>query len=168
MSNKSLFWKGSWITTIALLISFFACTKSEPGDDNSQPYNFDATLHSSDMKTNFGAIGFLKFRQDPDTARIITLDTYISNLMPNHDYILQRAVNPITDADCTSVAWLTLGLGLTPQTIHTDSHGNGHEKLFRAVTAIARGTTFRIHFQIVDVSSTLAVLASDCEQYTVR
>ena len=167
MSYK-LFRIGSKITAILLLISYFGCTKSIPGDDNSQPYNFDATLLPIDVKMNSGAVGFLKFRQDPDTARIITLDTYISNLLPNHDYILQRAVNPIIDADCTSVAWLTLGLGLTPQTIHTDSHGNGHEKLFRDITSIARGTTFRIHFQIVDVASIVAVLASDCEQYTVR
>jgi hypothetical protein len=167
MRCKPLFRIVSGIAAFALFVVFFACTKDTPSDDNSQPYNFDAILHSTDLK-NPEMVGLLKFRQDPDTARIITLDTYISNLIPNHDYILQRAVNPITDADCTSVAWLTLGLGLTPQTIHTDSHGNGHEKLFRDITAIARGTTFRIHFQIVDVASTVAVLASDCEQYTVR
>ena len=155
------------IIVIALFLS--GCEKSIPGDDNTGPYNFDAVLHPVDMK-GLGKFseGLLKFRQNPDTARIITLDTYIVGLLPNHDYKLQRAVNPITDADCTSTAWLTLGLGLVPQAIHTDGQGNGHEKLFRDVTSAARGTQFKIHFQIIDAVSLASVLTSDCESYTVR
>ena len=106
--------------------------------------------------------------QDPDTARIINLNTWVRNLEPNHSYLLQRAVNPITDPDCSSTAWLTLGLGLDQQDLKTDSKGDGHAELWRAVTSIARGTQFRIHFQIVDATTLNPVLFSDCYDYTVR
>ncbi len=157
------------LSFILFISAFTACEKSVPGDDNSQPYNIDVTLRPEVGKDKPGAgFGFVKFRQDPDTARIITLDTWVFNLMPDHDYQLQRAVNPITDADCTSTAWLTLGKGLVPQMIHTDAKGNGHEDLFRDITAVARGAEFRIHFQIIDAVSLTTVLSSDCYQYTVR
>jgi hypothetical protein len=151
------------------IISFIACDKSVPGNDDLGPFNINVTLLPVDLKTGGGLEqGFIKFRQDPDTNRIITLDTYVANLKPNHDYLLQRAVNPITDADCTSTAWLTLGKGLVAQSIHTDGRGDGHELLFRDITSIARGTTFRIHFQIIDAVTMDPVLNSDCDQYTVR
>jgi len=153
------------------LFVFNACQKGVPGDGANLPpyYNLDVALNPVSLKMGYGnSAGFIKFRQDPDTARIITLETWITHLEPNHPYILQRAVNPITDSSCTSVAWLTLGLGLVPQAIHTDFRGNGHEELFRAVTSIARGTQFRIHFQILDSLTLTPVLSSDCYQYTVR
>lgn len=150
--------------------SFIACDKSMPqNDDDLGPYNIDVTLKGDNFKNpSISASGFIQFRQDPDTNRIITLKTWVFNLQGNHDYILQRAVNPITDADCTSTAWLTLGKGLVAQTIHTDAKGNGYEELFRDITTIARGTSFRIHFQIVDATTLATVLTSDCDQYTVR
>jgi hypothetical protein len=154
---------------ILFISAFAACEKSVPGDDNLQPYNIDVTLRPNTDKNSPGAgIGFVKFRQNPDTARIITLDTWVANLLPNHDYQLQRAVNPITDADCTSTTWLTLGEGLVAKSIHTDNKGNGEANLFRDITSIARGTEFRIHFQIIDAQTLLPVLFSDCDQYTVR
>jgi hypothetical protein len=164
MSRISLF--------MILLFSFVACDKNVPDDGvNTAPfYNLDVTLLPVTDKTDFGehAAGFLKFRQDPDTARIITLDTWVFNLLPNHSYSLQRAVDPITSTDCTSTAWLTLGMGLVPQTINTDAKGNGHEDLFRNITAAARGSQFRIHFQIIDATTLETVLTSDCTQFTVR
>jgi hypothetical protein len=42
------------------------------------------------------------------------------------------------------------------------------ETLWRDVTAAARGTSFDIHFQIIDATSMEVVLTSDCYQYTVR
>jgi hypothetical protein len=154
---------------ILFISAFAACEKSVPGDDSLQPYNINVTLRPNTDKEKPGAgFGFIKFRQDPDTARIITLDTWVANLLPNHDYQLQRAVNPITDADCTSTMWLTLGEGLVPKAIHTDNKGNGQANLFRDITAIARGTEFRIHFQIIDAETLSPVLFSDCDQYTVR
>lgn len=152
-----------------LAILFAACHKTLPADNNLGPYNLDVTLFPSNLKdARIGSFGFIKFRQNPDTARIITLDTYLNGLLPHHAYLLQRAVNPITDSSCSSTAWLTLGLGLVPQSIHTDAKGNGHEELFRAVTSIARDTEFHIHFQVVDSVTSMAVLGSDCYQYTVR
>ncbi len=149
-------------------MSFVACDKSLPPDEDLGIYNINVDLLPANVKTGGLERGFIEFRQDPDTNRIITLDTWLNNMKPNHDYLLQRAVNPITDADCTSTAWLTLGLGLVAQSIHTDGRGNGHETLFRDITSIARGTQFRIHFQIIDAVTLNTVLTSNCDEYTVR
>ncbi len=146
---------------------FFSCKKDIDIPPADRPYDLDVRLFSTgkDLRTS----GFIRFRQDPDTARIIDLNTWVSGLAPNHAYQLQRAVNPITDSTgCSSTAWLTLGLGLTPQSIHTDASGSGNADLWRAVTAIARGTQFHIHFQVIDSLTKAPVLNSDCYNYTVR
>jgi hypothetical protein len=169
MKTKSLLIAARLSMIIGLMGIFISCNKSVLKDEDLGPYNIDVTLHTLDSKGDFNAgYGFIKFRQDPDTARIITLDTWVFNLAPNHDYILERAVNPITDNDCTSTSWLQLGKGLVAQTIHTDFKGDGMENLFRDITSIARGTQFKIHFQIIDASTLATVLVSDCDQYTVR
>jgi len=130
----------------------------------------DAPSYNLNVKLNGeSGSGFVKFRQHPDTARIINLDTWLFDLKPNHTYLLQRAVNPIADpTQCSSTAWLTLGLGLTPQAIQTDDKGNGMEPLWRDITAIPRGTEFYIHFQVIDALTSEVVLSSDCYTYTVR
>jgi len=154
------------IFAVVLITTFFSCKKEAiPPADSA--YDLNVALRG-DAKSLPGSSGFIEFRQDPDTARIIDLNTWVHNLQPNHSYLLQRAVNPITDADCSSTAWLTLGLGLTPQDIETDDHGNGHADLWRAVTSIARGSQFHIHFQIIDGVTMATVLTSDCFDYTVR
>jgi hypothetical protein len=150
--------------TILLVSALLSC-KKESNPENG-PYNLDVVLLGQDNKVS--SSGFVKFRQDPDTTRIITLDTRVSKLEPNHSYLLQRAVNPITDNSCTSTAWLTLGNGLQPQAIHTDPYGNGEANLWRDVTSIPRGTAFRIHFQVVDAVSLTPVLTSSCYEYAVR
>jgi len=136
-------------------------------DPSGPCYNLDVLLKGNGKEKG---VGFIKFRQDPDTARIITLETFVQNLVPNHEYLLQRAVDPanVVDGDCTSTTWLTLGKGLTPQSILTDRRCDGHESLWRDVTAAARGTSFDIHFQIIDATSMEVVLTSDCYQYSVR
>ena len=132
------------------------------------PYNLNVFLAGHQSKEGFdGSLGFVKFRQN-DTMHIINLYTWVFNLTPNHTYLLQRAVNPITDSTCSSTAWLTLGLGLTPQALHTDRFGYAYEALYRNVSSIPSGTQFRIHFQIVDSASAQTVLSSDCYSYTVR
>ena len=114
--------------------------------------------------------GFIKFRQDPDAAKIITLDIWVQHLAPNREYQLQRAVDAIdvVDGNCTSASWLTLGKGLLPQSILTDKHGKGSEALWRDVTAIPSGSTFDIHFRVIDAVSSAIVLTSDCYQYQIR
>lgn len=114
--------------------------------------------------------GHIHFRQDADAAKIITLDTKVHNLLPNHQYLLQRAVDPanVVDGNCTSTSWLTLGHGLTPQSITTNDKGDGEEELWRDVSAVASGSSFDIHFRIIDAVSMAVVLNSDCYQYMVR
>lgn len=114
------------------------------------------------------SLGHIKFRQDKDAAKIITLDVWVRGLEPNHSYLLQRAVDTNLDGNCTSTAWLTLGKGLTPQSIMTDDRGTGHEDLWRDVSSAATGATFDIHFQIIDEVTSAVVLTSDCYQYTIR
>ena len=134
-------------------------------DDKAPKYNLEVNLYGEKSSN-----GHIHFRQDSDPAKIITLDTKIHHLLPNHEYRLQRAVDPINvvDGNCTSMSWLTLGHGLTPQSILTDDKGNGEEELWRDVTAVPSGSTFDIHFRIIDAVSMEVVLTSDCYQYMVR
>ena len=172
--------KTKFVTNTALIIVLFSasvgCQKDISKDVNSQsaisnvstnaevpPFNFEAILTGAS-----GGFGKVKFRQDNDTARIISLDTWVRNLLPNHAYMLQRAVDPIATGQCLSTAWLTLGLGLQPKAIITDDKGSGTAALWRDITAIPRGTQFNIHFQVIDSVSSAVVLTSDCYQYTVR
>jgi hypothetical protein len=115
------------------------------------------------------SFGLVKFRQDNDAAKIINLDVWVRDLEPNHAYSLQRAVDPPpADGSCSTSNWLTLGMGLSPYPIMTDDKGTGRADLWRDVSAIATGTTFDIHFQVIDAVTSAVVLSSDCYQYTVR
>lgn len=135
------------------------------GVPNNANFNLEVVL-CGDKNNN----GHIHFRQDADPAKIITLYTKIHHLLPNHAYKLQRAVDAINmvDGNCTSATWLTLGYGLTPQSIMTDNNGDGEEELWRDITAIPSGSKFDIHFQVMDAKDLTVVLTSDCYQYTVR
>lgn len=111
--------------------------------------------------------GHVKFRQPKDAEAIIFLDTRVRGLAPNTEYVLQRAVDPIVDDDCTSTAWLTLGRGLEPQSIITDAKGTGRAELFRDVSAVPPGSEFDIHFRVVNPLTLAVVLESGCYQYRV-
>ena len=134
-------------------------------DGATSQFNLEVVL-SGDGNSN----GHIQFRQNPDAAKIINLDTKIRHLLPNHAYVLQRAVDPINvvDGNCTSTSWLTLGFGLAPHSILTDDKGDGEDELWRDVSAIASGSTFDIHFRVLDAVTMDVVLTSDCYQYTVR
>jgi hypothetical protein len=80
---------------------------------------------------------------------------------------LQRAVDTNLDGNCTSTAWLTLGQGLVATAIATDERGTGRELLFRDVAALATGTQFDIHFRLIDATTGVPMLASDCYRFTV-
>jgi hypothetical protein len=114
------------------------------------------------------SFGLVKFRQDNDAAKIVTLGVWVRDLEPNHQYLLQRAVDTKLDGNCTSTSWLTLGNGLQPQAITTDERGTGRAELWRDISAVVTGATFDIHFQVVDAVTMAVVLTSDCYQYTVR
>lgn len=169
------------VIMIAFLIS--SCEKSiiDPSSDFQQ-----TSLKSAVVKAPTPAIpnfnlevilrgegksfGHIKFRQDNDAAKIVTLDVWVRDLEPNHSYLLQRAVDTNLDGVCTSTSWLTLGKGLAlpPQPILTDDKGTGKEELWRDISMISSGTGFDIHFQILDAATSAVVLTSDCYQYTVR
>jgi len=135
------------------------------GTANNPTFNLEVILRGED-----GRLGHIKFRQNVDPSKIIVLDTWVRDLEPNHQYLLQRAVDAanVVDGDCTSTSWLTLGKGLTPQSILTDDNGTGSEELWRDVSAVASGSAFDIHFRIVDATTMAVVLTSDCYQYVVR
>jgi hypothetical protein len=139
--------------------------KSHDKCPETTPFDLNVNLRGEAKKS-----GHIKFRQDPDAAKIITLDIWVQDLKPKHEYLLQRAVDAINELDCncTSTTWLTLGKGLVPQSILTDKHGTGSEALWRDVTAAASGSKFDIHFQVIDAVSSAVVLTSDCYQYQVR
>ncbi len=139
----------------------FSCEK----ESENSLYDLNVSLHYKGAQH-----GFIKFRQDPDPAKIITLDIWVQRLEPNREYLLQRAVDAVNEVDgnCTSTTWLTLGKGLVPQSILTDKNGKGTAALWRDVTAAASGSKFDIHFQVIDALTSAVVLTSDCHQYQVR
>lgn len=160
------------IAIVVLLVSvFFSCRKNlldfledkNPTNSETPHYNLDVILRGNNY--NYGLV---KFRQDNAATKIVTLDTWLRDLKPNHSYLLQRAVDTELDGNCTSTAWLTLRKGSEPQAIETDARGTGRVILFRDLSAAASGTTFDIHFQIIDATTKAVVLASDCYTFTVR
>ena len=174
--KKQILYAGILVAFFSLV--FFSCQKEISGPQQPQE-EFATTIGTANNPTfNLEVIlrgegsrfGHIKFRQDVDPAKIIVLDTWVRNLEPNHEYLLQRAVDApnVVDGNCTSTSWLTLGKGLTPQSILTDDNGTGSEELWRDVSMVASGTTFDIHFRVVDATSMAVVLSSDCYQYVVR
>jgi len=111
--------------------------------------------------------GHVKFRQPNDEENVVHLDVWVRDLAPNTSYLLQRAVDTTVDDNCTSSAWLTLGKGAVPQTIDTDDTGTATADLFRSLGATAAGTTFDIHFRVIDAITSAVVLESGCYQFTV-
>jgi hypothetical protein len=130
------------------------------------PFNLEVILRGEGKQ-----FGHVKFRQDVDAAKIITLDVWVRDLEPNHEYLLQRAVDNANEVDgnCTSTSWITLGNGLNPQSIYTNDKGTGTANLWRALpNTLASGTAFDIHFRVVDAITSAVVLNSDCYEYVVR
>lgn len=177
--TKTLSQKWILLTIISIFI-LFACQKeinkqqqreeelssaAKSANAETPPFNLEVILRGEGNR-----FGHVKFRQDNDVDKIINLDTWVRDLEPNHDYLLQRAVDIINvvDGNCTSTSWLTLGKGLTPQSILTDESGNGSEPLWRSVAALPSGSAFDIHFRVVDAISMAVVLTSDCYKYVVR
>jgi hypothetical protein len=131
-----------------------------PWGPETPPFNLEAILRGE-------GFGLVKFRQPNDDDFIIYLDVFLRDLAPNTNYLLQRAVDPIVDDNCTSTAWLTLGKGLQPQSITTDETGEGREQLFRSVAAFPPGSEFDIHFRVIEEETSAVVLTSKCYQFTI-
>jgi hypothetical protein len=112
--------------------------------------------------------GLVRFRQQRNaTENIIDLDVWVRDLAPNSSYSLQRATDTTLDDVCTGSNWLTLGEGLTPKSIDTDSSGTGRAALFRDLSSLVAGTEFDIYFRVID-NSTNVVLQSDCYRFVIR
>ena len=111
--------------------------------------------------------GHVKFRQPNDEENVVHLDVWVRDLAPNTSYLLQRAVDTTIDDNCTGSAWLTLGKGAVPQSIDTDNTGTAKADLFRSLGTTAAGTTFDIHFRVIDAITSAVVLESACYQFTV-
>lgn len=62
------------------ILAFSSCKK-----DDSAAFNplYDLNVPLKSIGKGAGT-GFIKYRQDPDTARVITLDTWVTKLEPNH------------------------------------------------------------------------------------
>ena len=126
-------------------------------------FNLEAILRGEGKR-----FGLVKFRQDNDIDRIVTLDVWLRDMEPNHEYKLQRATDGILDGNCTGTNWLTLGIFLEPHSIFTDENGTGKQQLSRNLSAFPSGSTFDIHFRGIDAVSGNVVLNSDCYQFTSR
>ena len=139
-------------------------TGSPPVDASWGPETPDFNLEIVLRGQGFGLV---KFRQPNDAQKIIYLDTWVRDLAPNAEYLLQRAVDLTVDDDCTSTAWLTLGRGLQPESIATDERGTGRAELFRDLSAFAPGSEFDIHFRVIDAVTQAVVLESGCYQFRI-
>jgi hypothetical protein len=156
----------------ALAAAVFAvgANAGPPWGPETPPFNLEVILRDVTGGQGFGHV---KFRQRNDDERIINLDTWVRDLQPNHDYLLQRAVDTSLDGNCTSTAWLTLGEGFEVTPITTDDRGTKRVAFFRnldppgPMTGPQPGTAFDIHFRVIDAATSAPVLQSGCYRYTV-
>ena len=128
------------------------------------PFNLEAILRAPAGQDGFGLV---KFRQPNDADRIVYLDVWVRDLGPNSTYLLQRATDAAVDDVCTGTNWLTLGQGATPEVITTDDRGTARAALFRNLAAFPVGSTFDIHFRVIDAVTGAVALTSGCYQFTI-
>jgi hypothetical protein len=135
-----------------------------PAAAEQPPFNLEAILRGD-------GFGLVKFRQERDsTHNIVNLDVWVRDLLANASYSLQRATDTALDGVCTGTNWLTLGEGSTPHPIVTDDTGTARAALCRDLSAVAPGTTFDIHFRVIENGTSPAhvALQSDCYRFVVR
>jgi hypothetical protein len=169
-----------WLLATSITVLFFTACRKEINQSQQESQIFPVSLKANAEKPPFNievilrgeddGFGHVRFRQDNDVEKIINLDVWVRDLEPNHEYLMQRAVDAmnVVDGTCVSTSWLTLGKGLIPQSILTNESGTGSEALWRSVAAIPSGSAFDIHFRVVDAISMEVVLTSDCYKYIVR
>jgi hypothetical protein len=154
------------IAVVAAIIAAFSSVTvaNAAWGPETPPFNLEVILRDVAGGRGFGLV---TFRQPNDADKIVYLDTWVRDLSPDHDYVLQRAVDTTLDGACTSQAWLDLGEGLQPKAITTDGAGRSRVSLFRSLAALATGAMFDIHFRVIDAVTRAPVLASACYRYTV-
>jgi len=165
---------GTSLALLAAVATLAAVTAVAAHADSGAPswgpatpnFNLQVILRPVEAATDTG-FGLVKFRQPKDAEKVVYLDVWVRDLAPNHNYLLQRAVDTNVNDDCSGTNWLTLGQGLVPQAITTDETGTGRANLFRSLASIPLGTEFDIHFRVIDAVTSAVVLESACYQYTV-
>ena len=134
-----------------------------PWGPESPNFNLEAVLRPAEGGLDKG-FGLVKFRQPNDANTTVYLDVWVRDLLPNHTYYVQRAVDTTVDDDCTGSNWTMPTLG----TITTDDTGTGRAALVRPLPASLLGMEFDIHFRVAETpTATSGVLQSGCYQYTV-
>ena len=132
----------------------------------SPNFNLQAFLRAAPGGPD-NAFGLVQFRQPNDADKIVLLDVWARDLVPNHSYYLERATDSNVNDDCTGTNWLRLGQGLTPVALMTDDTGTGRSALFRDLAVLPTGAQFDIRFRLIDAVSSNVVLESGCYQFTV-
>lgn len=158
--------EGAAPALLGMLVLLFS-SSSAVAQEQGPPWGPETPSFNLEVVLRGEGFGLVKFRQPNDGAFIIYLDVWVRDLLPNTSYVLQRAVDPIVDDNCTSTAWLTLGKGLQPQSITTDERGTGREALFRSVAAFPAGSEFDIHFRVIEETTSEVVLTSPCYQFII-
>ena len=151
-------------TAPAATVDQRASAVAAPWGPEKPPFNLEAILRAPEGQDGFGLV---KFRQPNDADRIVYLDLWVRDLAPNTAFQLQRATDAAVNDDCTGTNWLTLGWGTTPRALTTDDRGTGRVSLFRNLGTVPLGTTFDIHFRVIDATTHAVVLNSGCFQFTV-
>jgi hypothetical protein len=154
------------LATLTAVVAAAAQADPGPWGPETPNFNLEAVLRPAAGGPEKG-FGLVKFRQPNDADKIVYLDVWVRDLMPNHDYRLQRAVDTNVDDQCTGTNWLTLGRLLMPQAITTGDTGTGRAALSRDLAAVPTGMPFDIHFRVIDDVTSAVVLESTCYQFTV-
>jgi hypothetical protein len=135
-----------------------------PWGPASPPFNLEAILRAPTGQNGFGLV---KFRQPNDADQIAYLDVWVRDLAPNSHYILQRATDAVVDGNCTGTDWMDLSSVHHPSPINTDDRGTGRTAMHLDLSAFPVGSTFDIHFEVVDAFVGTVMLTSGCYQFTV-
>jgi hypothetical protein len=143
-----------------------AVAQADPAGPATPNFNLEVVLWPVAGGPGDG-FGLVKFRQPKDAAKIVNLDVWVRDLVPNHSYYLQRATDSNVNDDCSGTNWLTLGQGTVPEAVTTDGQGSGRADLFRNLAAFPLGTRFDIHFRVIDAVTSAVDLESGCYQFTV-
>jgi hypothetical protein len=160
--------RSRWTGIILLGIWAFASAPlTAQGPPDAAPWGPESPNFNVQVILRGEGFGLVRFRQPNDEVLIVHLDVWVRDLTPNTSYLLQRAVDVDVDDVCSSEGWLTLGKGTQPQSITTDSTGEGREALFRSVAAFPVGSEFDIHFRVIEETTGSVVLTSQCYQFTI-
>ena len=135
-----------------------------PLGPQSPPFNLEAILRAPTGQDGFGLVNF---RQPNDADQIAYLDVWLRDLPPNRYFSVKYATDTDVDGDCTNTDWVDLPRPHRPNPIHTDDRGTGRGSLFLDLSAFPVGSTFDIHFEVVDAFGGTIMLTSDCYQFTV-